>query len=331
MIIPPAGNPSPRPYPRLQEALEVPPEQAADQYRSAARTLLREQSPAMTFPISSEVEMTALTLFEKSLLQGPAALAVVPGAKALGPHALYSATLAALMGCPGSVSAGVAAVLDQFHCWQDRQGSSPLKTLGEFEDQVVATHAVGPNTPLACGEFSVNLCGHLQPNEVSNIHNALQEIVKKTDTKALHLVKEIYVRPFLAEYHSPDGSLAAIDGIANGRLKVGLLHSSARDPQACRLALFHELGHELEHILSGRYGPPCSERPDTPFGKTQDPADYVSPYARTAPGEDFAETHAALIMEWDKIMASPQSYLQSRGEIGNKMAWILEHGYRIQV
>lgn len=279
---------------------------SAREYREQARARLKGG-------LATEVEVTALALCERAILSAPPESIEGPARSGL-----YAGTLATLAGV-GGLSQGVVAVLEEFRCWQE---PSVLRTLGDCRDQLVAARAVGPTQALATGfeSYSIPLHGALDPSEEFNVREALRESVRKTGGKVLHLVKEIYLRPFLAE--TAQGEL--VDGLASGRRQVGLLNLTARDLAATRKALFHELGHELDRILSG--GITCfrSDQEDNPFGR----GSSISDYGGTSAAEDFAETHAALIEDWDRIRECPELFVHSRGEIGHKLAWIWEKGYR---
>jgi len=297
----------------------------ADSYRQAARQLL--QSPSVS---SREIEITGLSLFERELLsKGPGQT------EKLASHSLHGGALAALLGTPaGALTPALQKVLDDFQVFHQPRRTGELRTLGDFDSQIAAARAVGPSTPLDCGlpigdkAYSIPLHGFSQPQEVANLQAAFQEITSKTGTKALHLVKEIYLRPFLAESVDTQGNAQIVDGLAHGRQTVGIIHATARDAQNLRHTFFHELGHELDHILSGGTTFFRSSQADNPFGKSQVRADYLSDYAMTSPAEDFAECHAQLIQEWDLIREQPDLFVHSRGKIGEKLAWILVKGYR---
>jgi hypothetical protein len=265
--------------------------------------------------------MLALGLFERKL--SPAAL------QAGVASSLHVASLAALQGIPGSTLVPAAqAVLDDFQVWV-KQGC--LRTLGELPEVLTAARQLGPTAQVAClADYSIPVHGFGRADELANVSEALQEIVKKTDSKALHLVKEIYLRPFLAE--TLDGEKPQlVDGLAYGRKRVGLILATTRDRQATRKALFHELGHELDHVLSGGTTLYRSSQEDNPFGKTKQRSDYLSDYATTSPAEDFAECHAELIDTWDHIQDCPDLFIHGRGKVGEKLAWILERGYRFEL
>ncbi|MBT9583948.1 hypothetical protein IV102_11445 [bacterium] len=286
----------------------------ADPWRQAARLRL-------SHPISSEVELTGLALFEKSLLAAPSELVK---ADRRAENSLYVGALASLAGLGNAgLSPAVMHILDDFHCWKQ---TGRLRTLGECADQVVAARSAGPSVTLDSGlqGYGLPLHGPLSDHQVANVEMALQEIVRKTDSKALHLVKEIYLRPFLAESVDAHGEARLVDGLAHGRGQVGLLNATAQDLNATRTALFHELGHELDHILSGGTTFFRSSQSDSPFGQ----GDSVSAYAGTNAAEDFAETHATLIEDWDKIRACPDLFIHGRGQVGQKLAWIWQKGYR---
>lgn len=286
----------------------------ADPWRQAARSLLSR-------PISSEIELTGLALFEKSLLAAPKEL--LQG-DLLGKNSLYVGALASMLGMGNAgLSPAVMNILEDFHCWEQ---TGPLRTLGECRDQVVAARSAGPSVSLDSGlaGHRLPLHGPLSDQQVANVESALQEIVRKTDSKALHLVKEVYLRPFLAESVDAQGQAQMVDGLAHGRGQVGMLNATAQDLDATRTALFHELGHELDHILSGGTSFFRSSQPDNPFGS----GESVSAYAGTNAAEDFAETHAILIEDWDKIRACPDLFIHGRGQVGQKLAWILQKGYR---
>lgn len=298
---------------------------------------LRSPRPAEAFReqardrVTSGVEMTALALFERAVLEAPTQLLSGSAGLPADPQkALYLSTLLALQGLPSSgLNPALVQVLDDFRVWQPQAQPGRVGTLGDFSDQVQAARVVGSPASLAAGPvdgkpYHIPLLGSTDPIEVAHIQSALQEMVRKTNSKALHLVKEIYLRPFLAHFTDPQGQPQLVDGLAHNRQVIGILQASARDPQAARRALFHEAGHELDHILSKPGVAYRSSWDDNPFGQ----GECVSEYARTNATEDFAETHQVLIEEWDQIRECPDLFLHARGQIGEKLAWIWQKGYR---
>ena len=289
----------------------------ADGFREAARQWLKGQSPT-----ARQIEVAGLTLFERSLDSASFQAQVT--------SSLHSSTLAALHGVAGGgLSVANRAVLDDFAVFAQ---AGSMRTVGDLPDVLMAARTLGPTAQVeVMKDYSIPVHGFIKPEELTHIIEALREVVGKTETKALHLVREIYLRPFLAESLGQDGQPQLVDGLAYGRGRVGLINATAREPQALRRAFFHELGHELDRVLSGGSTFFRSEQSDNPFGKTGERSHYLSDYATTSPAEDFAECHGQLILDWQGVRECPDLFVHSRGVVGEKLAWIWQKGYRLEL
>ncbi|MCE7874650.1 hypothetical protein DYH09_30365 [bacterium CPR1] len=312
------------------------PEQApgpAEPFREEARKLLSN-------PTERQVEVTALTLFEQSLAAAPRTLVVIPGptsgvppGKGLAESGLYTAKLAAALGGGAfALSPAMITVLEDFQAdkiWTPvyYQGSASQYRAAGHLDEVRLAHLV--TSPPLETEQGIRMRGILSPEEAAHIEIAIAEMERKIpgSSDSFHTV---HVRTLLGEGQDPATGVAygGVAGLAGAMEEIGLSREVARNLDSCRETLFHEAGHEIDRKLGQKVGLHYgSVHPDSPFGKTSDPTDYVSSYAQAFCWEDLAETHRVLLGQHDSITAHPDLFIHANGKVGQKLAWLLEKGY----
>ncbi len=303
----------------------------AEPFREQARKLLPEK------PTERQVELTALSLFEQSAAQAPRTITLIPSpeggvrpGQGMAESGLYTAKLAAALGGPAFVLApALMTVLGDFKAdqlWTDTKfpgSNSQYRAVGEFRDVQLA-HLVA--SPLRETPQGHRMRGILDPIESANIEIALADMERKipgsTDSFGT-----VHVRTVLGESQDPRTGLptGGVHGLA-GEEEIGLSREVARDLESCKQTTYHEAGHELDRQRGN-----LSLREDSPFGKTSNPEDYVSPYAQTYPWEDLAETNRVLFDKFEAIQANPDLWLHARGEVGAKLAFLLKEGYGMSV
>lgn len=275
-------------------------------------------------PSASEQQLVSLDTFEAGLWHDPAA-ALVPGppGRCADPRlAGYIRDLSSALGClagtSGTLHPGLVAGLTGLG-WDSIRGTASFEMLGTCLEHRRVNQAVSPTHEGAC---QLAITGVRDPRQLEHVRAAVSELSEKTGTKAMTVLRSVNLRTSLGTL--PDG--AAVLGLAGGGTSVSLLASLCFDARSTRAVLFHEVGHLVDAALS-----PTgfrSEQPDTPFGKTNSPADYPSPEVVGNAPEDFADCHAQLILDWKAIDADPDLLVHARGRLGEKLAWIREHAYR---
>ncbi|MEW6281402.1 MAG: putative zinc-binding metallopeptidase, partial [Candidatus Eremiobacterota bacterium] len=237
----------------------------------------------------------------------------------------YTAALAlALSGLPATcLSPAVLRVLSQFRPDQLVVREDYNLFLGDLSQYAAANRAAGPALALASG---VELRGHWSPLEAANVDQALKELSQRSP-RAFRRIVGVDIRTAVGFEEGTDINFAGLTEMGGN---LALARSTARDAERCRRMVFHESGHELDAAL-GHSGRDFSSTPGSPFGKTRDPLDFVSVYASTHPCEDFAETHAHVLLNWEPLLAFPDVMLHARGPRGQKLACMLEHGCGVPV
>ncbi|MEW6282826.1 MAG: hypothetical protein AB1758_29715, partial [Candidatus Eremiobacterota bacterium] len=270
------------------------------------------------------MEFGALNLLERSLGEVADGPSVAP--RGLAANSRYCSALAACAGL-GSLSPAVLTVLGDLDVdlltRRSSYGQNSNQNLAGPSWSRMLPSSLLPRRELA---FQVALTGTWSASEVPHLEAALSEYHRRTGADPHRLVEEVHLRPYLGENERVGrNGTTPVAGTFEGSGRVGLLNGVARDPKACRRVLFHEMGHQLDLLLGN--GTFVSRCPDSPFGKSGRAADYVSGYAETDPCEDFAETHEFLLEHWDAVTAQPDLFLHANGEMGRKLAFILERGY----
>lgn len=303
----------------------------AEPFRDQARKLLPQN------PTARQVELTALSLFEQSATQAPRTITLVPcveggvrPGQGLAESGLYTAKLAAALGGPAfALSPALMAVLGDFksdQLWTATRfegSNSQYRAIGEFRDMQLAHLVTSPMQETPQGH---RMRGILDPQEAAHIEMALADMESKI-AGSTSSFGTVHVRTVLGESQDPRTGLpiGGVQGLA-GDEEIGLSREVARDLNSCKEVVYHEAGHELD-----RERGQLSLREDSPFGKTSDPQDYVSEYARTFPWEDLAETNRVLFSKFEAIQAQPDLWLHARGEVGKKLAFLLKEGYGMSV
>ncbi len=307
---------------------------AADWFRDMARLRLQSVEPN---PSEGLVELTALQLAENKYLQSGAPL---PGPSQpqsargmLGSASYLNALAACQMGAPaglGPVLAKVLADLDPFKIFgpQHQDGGNSWIVAGHsLQNQIKASQAAGTQTVLR----GIQVTGILDPKEADLLEGALQPLQERLgETRLRGLVKNLHVQTLLGEMMVP-GKNWLMGGLGGGG-QVALSRDSLRNPEALRDNLAHEVGHLVDEEIGAVNG--CrriSERPDSPFGKGASAQDFTRDYGTLNPSEDFADCHADLMKNWHSYKAYPQLCMLSRGQYGEKLAYIARLGYHWQV
>lgn len=103
--------------------------------------------------------------------------------------------------------------------------------------------------------------------------------------------------------------------------------------------LDHFLFHEFAHLTDAIQGEPIPGYPEVRFkselkhafsGKNSKVA-CVSPYARTAPPEDYAETFAFCLQNRDTIQAHPDIYFHGLGQLSQKLTDIFQEQFKVEI
>lgn len=278
------------------------------------------------FATSSEVELTALGLWEQEVFQAsPSPLVAQTPPDLTSARARYARDLVAQLG-------GSAAHWLQPALWQSLEAfrwdllaeGQGLQVLGTCQDHHRVNRALAP---VAQGVCEVAISGAPGPEQLERLRAALEELSQKTATRAMTVVRSVDVRTSLGSL--PDGS--PILGLAGTGRGVSLLRRMLDQDDSTRGVLFHEVGHKVDQALALPGTGFRSLAADTPFGKSERTADYPSPQVVGNAPEDFADCHAQLILDWDAIEKNPDRLIHARGEVGQKLAWIREHAYRMPV
>lgn len=318
------------------EPVSQPAQSPADPFRDKARAVVaqaREQISQTAWgslfveelePLV--VESTALNLFERSLGTRPEAppqvalqfgsagdaftlhsLPVSDNARGLARQGQYLSFLSATSGA-GALSPALLTILEDFNTDKLQQlARSPLgMVLAASTSSVPFVHE------------GVQVSGCRSQREKTNLTESLSYLKDRCPT-ALDSCKLVVLESALL----PDGP----ETVTHGQVFVGqptaLLRRSVCDtPESTQWVLFHEIGHLMDNAQG------YTQRSDSPFGKGQSVSSYA---AEAGPQEDFAETHADVLKNWDQIKANPDLYVHASGETGQKRAWILENVYQQKV
>lgn len=333
------------PQPQLPESQPSTHQNPADPFREKARALvaqtreavketawgslfIEDLAPAMT-------ETIALNLFERSLGQ-PA----IPPEVTFNP--LGSASEAFSLASRGPLSAqatGLAAQGQYVGFLASMAGSGPLlpalcAIAGDFSQEKLSLSLQNPQAFLLASAASgpvhishgVEVLGLRNDHEKAVLDSAMTHI-KSRCPEALQGLGAVMVDTALPGRDSQDSYTAGFHW--PGLPFVALNRGACQEEKSALVVL----GHELGHIQDDRGG--YSSRPHSPFGKSQDRHDFLSDYAHSPEleptqraREDFAETHADVLANWDQILEKPDLYLHAAGAIGEKRAWILREVYQ---
>jgi hypothetical protein len=268
------------------------------------------------------VESTALNLFERSLGNNPQAQAQVqlkPGsagdifdmkslpvseaAKGLARQGQYLSFLTASSGA-GPLSPALMAILADFD----------TDKLQKLSNNAFGTIAAASTSSQAFAHEGVQISGCRTRRERENLEQALSYL-KDRCPQALDATKLV----ILESAPLPEGPDTVTHGQTFSGYPTAVLRRSICDtPETTQWILYHEIGHIMD--ANGGY----TRRPDSPFGK----GEGVTAYAATSPAdEDFAETHADVLKNWDKLKSNPDLFIHAGGDAGAKRAWILKEVY----
>jgi hypothetical protein len=294
--------------------------------RQQARQHLTESG--CQHPLKSEVELTALNLVEEFVRTQPEqALTQAPQAKIKSPLGQkYAQALATSARGLAGAAAGHALnpaltqVLNDVR-WNSIDEKQPGMTmLGTIEDAAIANKAVSPQAEL---DWDVKVSGHWNQQQLDNVTKAVNELSEQTGTKAMTVLREVHLRTHLGSLEE-----GPILGVTRTMGPVALRREQTEHLNTTRWLLFHEVGHQVDRALSGGPGKFRSHAPDAPFGKSDNPDEYIDPHQLGCPHEDFADCHARLIMNMDGVRENPDLHVHGRGALGEKMAWIRKTAYR---
>jgi hypothetical protein len=310
----------------------------SETYRQQARS----EAPDLN---EREAELTALHLLERDLSKLPQTLTVSrpapqlaespfpaaltpvspnktdPKLKSLGGMAAsgaYTANLGAVLsGGMGGLAPAVFKVLSGFRpelLVDQRQGG--WRYLGTHQEQTKAAGTVS-TVKLSNGG---DLLGAWSAEEVQKVEGALKNMESKLPGSS-SMVKSFALGVYLGGRENEQGEQNfAVAGLAYGQKEIGVVRTSTG---SFANTVYHEAGHEKDKAL-GKNGRFYSERPGSPFLSSTDPNDYVSGYAMVLGREDFAETHADLVTNFDKIQANSDLSLWANGPLGAKRRDILQ-------
>lgn len=301
----------------------------ADPFREKARQVVAQAGPHLKeTPWGSlfmeleplMVESTALSLFERSLGNNPQppsqvvvgeaagafdlkSLPVSDQAKGLARQGAYLSFLSASSGA-GPLSPALMAILQDFD----------TDKLQKLSNNAVGTVLAASTSSQTFVHEGVQIAGARGERERENVSDALAYL-KERCPKALEACKLVV----LESAPLPEGPQTVTNGQTFAHFPTAVLRRSMTDtPESTRWTLFHEVGHLVD--TQGGY----TDRLDSPFGK----GESVTPYGTThGPQEDFAETHADVLKNWDRIKSNPDLFVHAGGETGAKRAWILSEVY----
>ena len=318
-------GPMAEPEPAPAEKLHSP----ADPFREKARQVVSKAGEQITQSAWGSlfveleplmVESTALSLFERSLGANPKSpsqvelsrihgvfdlksLPVSDGAKGLAKQGEYLSFLSA-SSAAGPLSPALMAILQDFD----------TDKLQRLSSNVVGTVLAASTSSQTFAHEGVQIAGCRNDREREHVTEALSYVQERCP-QALQACSLL----LLESAPLPEGPETVTNGQVFAGYPTAVLRRSVTDtPDTTRWVLFHEMGHLVDN--TGGY----SQRPDSPFGK----GDSVTPYGGLGDArEDFAETHADVLKNWDQIQANPDLYVHAGGETGAKRAWILSQVY----
>jgi len=272
------------------------------------------------------VESTALNLFERSLGTNPQAPSQVelklgsagdafelytrpvsPNARGLARQGQYLSYLGATSAA-GPLSPALLAILEDFD----------TDKLQKLANSSLGTVVAASTSSVPFAHEGVQISGCRSQREKTNVTESLSYL-KERCPSALDACKVVVLESALL----PEGP----EEVTHGQVFLGLptavlLRSVCDTPESTQWVLFHEIGHLMDNAQG------YTQRSDSPFGK----GEFVSSYASEAgPQEDFAETHADVLKNWDQIKVNPDLYVHASGDTGKKRAWILENVYQQQI
>jgi hypothetical protein len=333
---PPGLKRNPAPETALPQDTVSPYQGAADPLRALARQRL-EASQAN--PSANLVEFTALQLAEHKYL-GPKAQGLTTPAVGDQPklgmlgNAAYMASIAtAQLACHPALAPIMLQVLGdldpkKIFSAPNVNGSNSWIIAGEtLPNQITASQAVGARGQV----LGFPLTGVLYPEEQGRVQVALQTLIDQIGAERVgKVLKNIHLQTLLGEMQNANSS-HTMGGLGGGG-QVAIARDALLDPHKAKDFLGHEIGHLIDEESGPRFG--CarlSEHPTSPFGKGDHRNDFRSEYARRNASEDFAETHADLMVNWEQYKKCPELGILARGKYGQKLAYIAQNCYGWQL
>lgn len=292
--------------------------------RSQAKKRLERTQPEQKPFSPGEVELSTLNLLEEYVRSNPEQSVHPAAPSGKGDIASrYAQSLAesaaSLAGLAGGhcLNPALSGVLGQIRWGQVSATQDSLSALSK------SNLSSGPQHTM---DWDVKITGHWTQQQLSNVQAAVEELARKTGTKALNLLRAVHLRTHLGDLKS-----GPVLGLTNTPGAIALRRDQSNHSGRTRWIVFHEVGHQVDRFLSGRSTQFRSHQANSPFGKSSDPADYVDPNQVGCPHEDFADCHARALYDYDEIQRNPDLYIHARGKVGEKMAWILEEAYKAPV
>lgn len=298
----------------------------AENYRAEARQRLGDGVDERT------LELGALQLYENTILAtagspGPAPKVhpqVFQATRSLESVAGYTAGLVG-----GGLGAAAVASLAGFQptlLWEPGAEESRLKILGEPAVLDKVASQLAPRFSVSFPDHEIWVTGNVPPEQRATIGEALAQLHDSIGNEAFQQLKKVHVRPFIGQLGHSGGEIVGLASL-HAPDAVFMKASQLDEPEKFAGTLFHEFGHLRDarkaDFWSQNY---ASLSPGSPFGNGGD-FDYVSDYARSKPTEDLAETHRFLIENWDQIHTEPQMWVHANGDLGGKLAWVLDTFY----
>jgi len=268
---------------------------------------------------ATNVEPTPLDRADRSAAPPDRALSIpIPPPERLADVSAYTANLALILsGAIGhQLTPIILEALNQFN-------------LGKLLDPNTARPRMGnpENAAFIAGQLNqvslpngVVVLGSWNEAEAGTVHSALATMHARLPASR-DLIDRVVLRTFIeGGHHSQTAGLYTAS--RPGEVQLGRWLA----PEEQARVLYHETAHELDRRHDN-----ISSAPGSPFGQTANPLDYVSEYATTSPTEDFAETHADLVVNWELFMQTPDVYLHGEGGQAEKRRFILERCYGVSV
>ena len=298
----------------------------AGDYRAEARQRLGDGVDERT------LELGALQLYENSLLATTGSPIPRPmvhpqvfqATRSLDSLAGYTAGLVG-----GGLGAAAVASLAGFSptlLWSPDAETSRLKILGEPAVLDKVASELAPRFRVSFPDHEVWVTGNVLAEHRTLIGEALAQLHDSVGNEAFQQLKRVHIRPYLGQLSDRGGEMAGLAALATPDA-LFIKASQLEERERFAGTLFHEFGHLQDarkaDFWSQHYR---SLSPGSPFGNGSD-FDFVSDYARTKPTEDLAETHRFLIENWQAIQSEPQLWIHANGQLGDKLAWVLEQFY----
>jgi hypothetical protein len=190
-------------------------------------------------------------------------------------------------------------------------------------DAITVNRALEPDPPTVkvdvdgtTKEFKIY--GSRGPEDVKAAREAIEEWTQRGGAENVHKAfDEVHLRDGLTTDNNV-GGLARTGSTADRTILIDRTPMNKGDADRLKYVIWHEGGHKVDganDMQSGGF--------TKPWGK----GERVSTYAGVNAREDFAETHAHLIRDWDKVMADKGKYLDPNTDIGKKYRSILTNAY----